>query len=272
MKRQREWKVSLRIKGKGEGLLAKLPSPSSFLHGKQGRRPRGAGGGRFGRPGPRRRPGVREKGARGTWGSIPRLTSGWGGAQRRGDGSGRRRLWWRVAAALALGRSGWRRRAGFGTRGCVSHGEEREEGRAQGAGARRVRDVRWQAELAKGAGEGKEEEREGEGRKENRKEKEKKMEKRKERKRRAGFAALPTLGRPRAAPGRASAARGSRETQGARYSVGSDSPGIGRLEQEGFREVRGRVFQGESSSTKNNFSARFNLVNFRDVTNLPHLK
>ena len=76
-----------------------------------------------------------------------------------------------------------RLRAGFGTRGCVSHGEEREEGRALGAGARRVRDVRWQAELAKGAGGGKEEEREGEGRKENRKEKEK-MEKRKERKRR----------------------------------------------------------------------------------------
>ena len=58
-----------------------------------------------------------------------------------------------------------RRRAGFGTRGCVGHGEEREEGRALGAGARRVRDVRWQAELAKGAGEGKEEEREGEGEK-----------------------------------------------------------------------------------------------------------
>ena len=104
------------------------------------------------------------------------------------------------------------------------------------------------------------------------------MEKRKKKKKggrekeRAGFAASPTLGRPRAAPGRASAARGSRETQGARYSVGSDSPGIGRLEQEGFREVRVRVFQGESSSTKNNFSARFILVNFRDVTNLPHLK
>ena len=59
-----------------------------------------------------------------------------------------------------------RRRAGFGTRGSVSHGEEREEGRALGAGARRVRDVRWQAELAKGAGGGKEEEREGGGRKE----------------------------------------------------------------------------------------------------------
>ena len=75
------------------------------------------------------------------------------------------------------------RRAGFGTRGCVSHGEEREEGRTLGAGARRVRDVRWQAELAKGTGEGKEEEREEGGRKENRKEKGK-MEKRKERKRR----------------------------------------------------------------------------------------
>ena len=56
---------------------------------------------------------MREKGARGTWGSIPRLTSGWGGAQRRGDGSGRRRLWWRVAAALALGRM-----AGGGGDGC----------------------------------------------------------------------------------------------------------------------------------------------------------
>ena len=158
----------------------------------------------------------------------------------------------------------------------MSHGEEREEGRALGAGARRVRDVRWQAELAKGAGGGKEEEREGEGEKKiekkKRKRKREKKEKGGEKKRRAGFAALPTLGRPRAAPGRASAARGSRETQGARYSVGSDSPGIGRLEQEGFREVRVRVFQGESSSTKNNFSARFNLVNFRDVTNLPHLK
>ena len=192
--------------------------------------------------------------ARPPWAGVRERTRARCGAVVRGCGSGAVRP---------------RRRAGFGTRGCVSHGEEREEGRALGAGARRVRDVRWQAELAKGAGGGKEEEREGGGRKENRKEKEK-MEKRKERKRRgkkrAGFAALPTLGRPRAAPGRASAARGSRETQGARYSVGSDSPGIGRLEQEGFREVRVRVFQGESSSTKNNFSARFILVNFRDVT------
>jgi len=80
-----------------------------------------------------------------------------------------------------------RRRAGFGTRGCVSHGEEREEGRALGAGARRVRDVRWQAELAKGAGEGKEEEREGEGRKENRKEKEKKNGKEKRKKKEGGI-------------------------------------------------------------------------------------
>jgi len=38
--------------------------------------------------------------------AIPGLTLGWGGAQRRGDGSGRRWLWWRVVAALALGRSG----------------------------------------------------------------------------------------------------------------------------------------------------------------------
>ena len=199
--------------------------------------------------------------ARPPWAGVRGRTRARCGAVVRGCGSGAVRP---------------RRRAGFGTRGCVSHGEEREEGRALGAGARRVRDVRWQAELAKGAGGGKEEEREGEGEKKIEKKKRKwkreKKEKGGEKKRRAGFAALPTLGRPPAAPGRASAARGSRETQGARYSVGSDSPGIGRLEQEGFREVRVRVFQGESSSTKNNFSARFILVNFRDVTNLPHLK
>ena len=106
--------------------------------------------------------------ARPPWAGVRGRTRARCGAVVRGCGSGAVRP---------------RRRAGFGTRGCVSHGEEREEGRALGAGARRVRDVRWQAELAKGAGGGKEEEREGEGRKENRKEKEK-MEKRKERKRR----------------------------------------------------------------------------------------
>ena len=41
---------------------------------------------------------------------IPRLTSGWGGAQRWGDVGRRRRRNRSGAAALALGRSGWRRR------------------------------------------------------------------------------------------------------------------------------------------------------------------
>ena len=86
--------------------MAKLPSPSSFLHGKQGRRPQGAGGGRFGRPGPRRRPEVRGKGARGTWDLIPRLTSARGVARRRGGAGRRRRRYWSGAAALALRRGG----------------------------------------------------------------------------------------------------------------------------------------------------------------------
>ena len=46
----------------------------------------------------------------GCGGLIPPLTSARGAAREQGDVSGRRWLWWRVAAALALGRSGWRRR------------------------------------------------------------------------------------------------------------------------------------------------------------------
>ena len=88
--------------------------------------------------------------ARPPWAGVRGRTRARCGAVVRGCGSGAVRP---------------RRRAGFGTRGCVSQGEEREEGRALGAGARRVRDVRRQAELAKGAGEGKEEEREGEEKK-----------------------------------------------------------------------------------------------------------
>ena len=86
--------------------MAKLPSPSSLLHGKQRRRPRGVGGGQSGHSGPPRQPEVRGKGAGMCASAIPGLTLGWGGAQRRGDGSGWRRLWWRVVAALALGRKG----------------------------------------------------------------------------------------------------------------------------------------------------------------------
>ena len=90
--------------------MAKSPSPSSLPRWKTGEAPGVAGGGQSGRPGPGRRPGVRGKGAGGTWGLIPRLTSGWGGAQRWGDVGRRRRRNRSGAAALALGRSGWRRR------------------------------------------------------------------------------------------------------------------------------------------------------------------
>jgi len=90
--------------------LAKSPSPSSLPRWETGEAPGVAGGGQSGRPGPGRRPGVRGKGAGGTWGLIPRLTSGWGGAQRWGDVGRRRRRNRSGAAALALGRSGWRRR------------------------------------------------------------------------------------------------------------------------------------------------------------------
>src|SRR6185295_17872983 len=76
-----KWGGSLWNRGKGEGLMAKLPSPSSPSRWETGEASPCVGGGRFGRPGPRRRPGVREKGARGTWGSIPQLTSAWGAAR-----------------------------------------------------------------------------------------------------------------------------------------------------------------------------------------------
>ena len=80
--------------------MAKLPSPSSLPRWKQGRCPRGAGGGRLGRPGPRRRPGVGEKGLEGAWGSIPQLTSARGAAREQGDVNRRRRAEMAAAAAL----------------------------------------------------------------------------------------------------------------------------------------------------------------------------
>src|SRR6185503_1752914 len=81
-------------------------------------------------------------------------------------------------------------------------------------------------------------------------------------------------GRPRLASGRARVRRAGRGKNRV-----SDT-GVGSL---GIREIRrnredsGRLglgFQGgiSSSTTKQNFSARFTLGNFRDVTNLPHLK
>ena len=75
---------------------------------------------------------------------IPRLTSGWGGAQRWGDVGRRRRRNRSGAAALALGRSGWRRRRWLrgwpGARGLFY------------SGAKAVARWRWVAGSARPAG------------------------------------------------------------------------------------------------------------------------
>ena len=77
------------------------------------------GGGQSGLPGPWRWSGVRGKGEGRCAGVIPILTSGWGGAQRRADRSGRRRV--EETAAVAL----WaRKEAMAGERGC-GEGEPR---------------------------------------------------------------------------------------------------------------------------------------------------
>ena len=59
---------------------------------------------RFGRAGLGRRPGTRGKGEGRCSGGDPDLTLGWGGAQRRGDVSRRRRAGMAAAAALQVRR------------------------------------------------------------------------------------------------------------------------------------------------------------------------
>ena len=81
-------------------------SPSSPRAEEQGRGTALDGGGQSGRPGPWRRPGARGKGEGRCAGVIPVLTSGWGGAQRRVDGSGRRRVEETAAAALRARKGG----------------------------------------------------------------------------------------------------------------------------------------------------------------------
>ena len=71
--------------------MGKNALSSSSSRPEQGRGVGSAGGGRFGRPGPRRRPGVEGKGGGGPAGLIPGLTLGRGGAQGRGDAGRRRR-------------------------------------------------------------------------------------------------------------------------------------------------------------------------------------
>ena len=92
--------------------MAKLPSPSSLLHGKQRRRPRGAGGGQSGRSGLRGWPWTGEKGRGGVRGTDPRphLELGW-----RAEVARRER-------AAAVGE--WLRRRRCGSRGEARVGGE----------------------------------------------------------------------------------------------------------------------------------------------------
>ena len=82
----KRWEVPLLNIGKGRGFWAKWPLSSSSLHGRTGEGPSGAGGDRFGRSAPRRRPGVEGKGGGGSAGLIPGLTLCRGGAWRPGHG------------------------------------------------------------------------------------------------------------------------------------------------------------------------------------------
>ena len=73
--------------------MGKNALSSSSLHGKAGEGWGRAGGGRFGRPGPRRRPGVEGK-ERGSCGEmIPCLTSAGDGVWWSGHGGQRRRCY-----------------------------------------------------------------------------------------------------------------------------------------------------------------------------------
>ena len=79
-------------------------SPSS--HRKTGEGRRLTGGGQSGRSGLRGWPWTGGKGRGGYGEPIPGLTSSYGGAQRRGDGSRRRRAGVAAAAALRAERGG----------------------------------------------------------------------------------------------------------------------------------------------------------------------
>ena len=72
--------------------MGQIALSSSSLHGKTGEEPSGAGGGRFGRPGPRRHLGVEGKGGGGPAGSIPNRSSARGGLRWPGH-CGRWRPW-----------------------------------------------------------------------------------------------------------------------------------------------------------------------------------
>ena len=87
---------------------------SSSLHGKTGEGPSGAGGDRFGRSAPRRRPGVEGKGGGGSAGSIPNRSSARGGLRWPGH-CGRWRRRWRPWAGVPEGRR--RPRGGESTSG-----------------------------------------------------------------------------------------------------------------------------------------------------------
>ena len=97
---------SLWNKGKGEGLMAKLPSPSSPSHWETGEERRLAGGGPIRARWTWAAAGGEGKGEGWRPGGDPGLTSGWVGAQRRGGVGRRRRAGMAAAAALRVRRRG----------------------------------------------------------------------------------------------------------------------------------------------------------------------
>ena len=195
------------------------------------------------------RAGREREGERGRagWGARPvRVASGargvLGPAQRGG--------WWR-GRAVPSRRRGRGERERRGRRGQARRvGERREEGRGKG------KEKKWEKEKKrKRRGEKREKERGGEG-------------------------SVPgSRHRSRSLSATLGVRARENATHGSRKNRVSDT-GVGPL---GIREIRrnredsGRLglgFQGgiSSSTTKQNFSARFTLGNFRNVTNLPHLK
>ena len=176
------------------------------------------------------------------------------------------------AAAAESGVQGWRapvegaagwRRGGQEERARARRARQRrKEGERRGKGERKER---------KG---GKEKRKKMGKRKRKRKRRGKRREKERGREVRAGITAL--IAEPVGHAWRPDARERDAQVegkQGAGYGCRVFGESGVPAEQGGFRKTGVRVQGGISSSTtKQNFSARFILDNFRDVTNLPHLK
>ena len=100
-KKVKRWEVSLLNRGKVRGFWAYCPVFSLLPHRGTEEGKALIGGGRFGRSGPRRRPGVEGRGGRGSAGSIPGRGSDRGGPRWPSHGGRRQR------AAVVLGRWPW---------------------------------------------------------------------------------------------------------------------------------------------------------------------